>query len=1512
MYVTKRNGNIEEVQFDKITKRINKLVKLDEKKYIDPTLVAQKVVGSIFSGITTEELDNESAKICINLCTSHHLYSVLAGRIVVSNLQKKTINKFVEKEELIQEKLGFLEQNWLDWIKENRNDINNMIDYERDYIFDYFGFKTLERAYLTKIGDQIIERPQDMLMRVASFINCGDLALTKKTYDIISQGLYTHASPTLFNSGNNRSQMSSCFLLGTDDSLEGITKTWADVAKISKWGGGIGLHVSNVRAKDTLIKGTNGPSSGIIPMLKVYNEIARYIDQCFVGSTKIFTDKGLIPIEQIKSNDFVFTQDGSLQQVERVYCDVYENKILNIKIFHDYENIKVTPSHPFYVIKNNIFDFNFSQVLNRLKNNIIYPEWIDAKNITKTDFIGFPIPKYVLDNKNLDESDCYVYGLMLGSCLIDDNSVSMWIFNKENAIFIRKYLENNSINFLETLSNQTYEFSWVITSKLKFTRSQFYNNNNDKYIDENLLHLPEDKILWILKGLIETFGKIYNQDSSLNVNNRIILKIRSCNIIDSIKYLCLKLGFLCSYLGNEIDNDKIDTTWIIKIPLVDKIAKLFNIEPEKSFDFMIYNDILYTYLTEINEKSIKTCVYDLEVKNNHNYLTQAGLVHNGGKRKGSIAIYLEPHHPDILAFLDLKKNFGSETERARDLFLAVWVSDLFMKQVEKDGDWYLMCPDKCQGLTELYGDEFEKLYWSYVETKKYNCIVKARQIMKAILDSQLETGTPYIGFKDNINNKSNQKNIGTIKSSNLCVHEDTLILTDIGYQNIKSLNDKQVKIWNGTQWSKVTVKKTGTNKNLVRVNLSNGSYLDCTPEHKFYIEEDIGNSTFMIEVSANTLEKNNKLNKLNLPKPIEKSNDIINSMFCCYQCTTTDILESVISKYLIPFFGSITEKIRWFQFLSDSDGTILLNDSFEYLQIINSEKKFLLDVRLFLHTLGIESKVQLFTKLPTNNIELYKLIIESNELYELSILGFSPKNLKFSKKKNNNNNNGVFVVSVEESFQNVDTYCFTEPLKHMGVFNGIITGQCHEIVEYSDSSEYAVCNLASIAINKCIKPFVKKIFNIYTKDNCKYCRWAKQLLLSKNYFFHEEYVDFNKLKEITGLDYPTFPQIYHDQVYVGGYSDLFKFIKGTFDFDQLYEIAYIATVNLNKIIDINYYPVIEAKKSNIRHRPIAVGIQGLADALVQLKICFDSDEALDFNSKMMETIYLACLTASCDLSKERIDNMKKLIDSKYIFPDYYDPLLKLDSDLNIIYHKLKPNKCELNLNNYIGAYSTFEGSPISDGKFQFDLWSLDRNNLFHKNKWLLLEENIKKYGIRNSLVTALMPTASTSQILGNNECFEFFTNNIYTRRTLAGDFPLVNKYLIDDLNDIGLWSNEMKQMILANNGSISNFNNIPEEIRNLYKNIWEIKQIWVLKNAAARGPFVDQTQSMNIFMAVPDYQKLYSSHFWAWSNGLKTGIYYLRSKAAKDAIKVTVDPNIQKKLENMINNEDEICENCSA
>jgi ribonucleotide reductase alpha subunit len=403
----------------------------------------------------------------------------------------------------------------------------------------------------------------------------------------------------------------------------------------------------------------------------------------------------------------------------------------------------------------------------------------------------------------------------------------------------------------------------------------------------------------------------------------------------------------------------------------------------------------------------------------------------------------------------------------------------------------------------------------------------------------------------------------------------------------------------------------------------------------------------------------------------------------------------------------------------------------------------------------------------------------------------------------------------------------------------------------------------------------------------------------------------DELKKTLDKTTITYPQIVLNDKLIGGWSDLYYYVKGTFDFDKLYSVAYNATESLNNIIDINHYPVPQAKLSNMKHRPIGLGIQGLADTLALLRIPFDSEEALELNAKIMETIYLASITASNDIAQSRYEGMNKLIlyfNKVYEFapPEFYESTYSIDDDeLNKLYHDLQPNKYELDKlpSTISGAYSTFEGSPFSYGKFQFNLWSNDIK-LHYPDKWEELRKSVIKYGTRNSLLTALMPTASTSQILGNNECFEYFTSNFYTRNTQSGDFFIVNKYLVNDLIKIGLWNQHLKNKIIALNGSIQAIDEIPNEYKLQYKTIWEIKQIWVLKAALARAPYVDQTQSMNIYMAQPDFQRLSSSHFWAWKNGLKTGMYYLRSKPSSDAIKFTIDPSLLKN--------DEGCTNCSA
>ena len=1210
MFIIKRDGSKQPVLFDKITKRITLLIQKDERDRIIPALVAQKVISSIYSGIKTEEIDIEASKICANMVTTHPLYGKLAGRILVSNLHKKTKNSFVDKMNVINEiNNGLLNQEWLKYINNNSIELEKIIDYEKDFYFDYFGFKTLERAYLIKntSTNEIYERPQDMLLRVASFINMGDMEMIKKTYDILSNGYYTHATPTLFNSGTKRPQLSSCFLIQMkDDSIDGIFSTLKDCANISKWAGGIGLHIHNIRAKGSDIKGTNGISNGLLPMIRVYNNTARYVDQ------------------------------------------------------------------------------------------------------------------------------------------------------------------------------------------------------------------------------------------------------------------------------------------------------------------------------------------------------------GGQKRKGSFAMYLEPHHSDIIDFLELKKNTGSDEVRARDLFYALWVSDLFMEQVEKDGEWYLFCPNEAPGLADKYGDDYKELYWKYVNEKRYKSTIKARKLMEQIMDAQLETGMPYMLYKDSINRKSNQKNIGVIKSSNLCVSGSTYIITDNGIFDIKSLVNQNVNIWNGFEFSNVDIRKTGENKSLNRVEFSNGEELYCTPEHKFYIKTKYGKSKDTIqEVRCSELKKDMKIIKYDFPiidNKKELKYNYTQGFFSAdgtYECEQETIKQcnykklplDIQDKYFVPINYSINSKLRWFEGYCDGDGCITTNKDYntQSLQITSINCAFLMDIKKMLHTLGINCKVKNVldnrkvllpdghgSKKEYDCKKIYRLTLSPINLNKLVNVGFNPKRLVINNHiPTREASEFVKIISNDENSLIDDTYCFTEPKRHYGVFNGILTGQCAEITEVSNNEEQAVCNLASIAINHAIDNFKSyRSWTIYTKPNCNFCKWSKHYFDYKGIKYVEK-TEFeeNDLKIIEKKNEKiTFPQIFYGKTYVGGFNEMIKFTADKYNFDKLWETAYIATVNLNKVIDKNYYPTIETKCSNMRNRPVGLGIQGLADTLSRLKINFDSDEAVNFNEQMMETIYHASLSASCDISKDRYLKLKDInIDVFKDIPYYYDKNhfingttsidgidISKDNMENRIYHELMLNQDELNLKQYLGAYSKYEGSPMSEGKLQFDMW----DNVKTNRDWTELRENIKQYGVRNSLLCALMPTASTSQILGNNECFEWFTNNIYTRRTLAGDFPVINKYLVNDLISIGEWSDDVKDIIIADDGSLKLIKNIPDVFKKMYKTIWEIKQIWVLKHARARAPFVDQTQSMNIFMNVPDYKKLNSCHNWGWKNGLKTGMYYLRTNAAKSAIKFTIDPKLLNNMKQQ--EEEEECYSCSA
>tara|TARA_B100001123_G_scaffold446931_1_gene602904 strand:- start:542 stop:3013 length:2472 start_codon:yes stop_codon:yes gene_type:complete len=821
--------------------------------------------------------------------SSHPDFKTLAGRITVSNLHKNTLDKFSDKIELMYnyefngQKKPLIADYLYQLVQENKELIDNTIDYSRDYDYDFFGIKTLEKTYLYKINKKTIERPQDMLMRVSLSIYRNNLDKALQNYELMSKHYFTHATPTLYNAGSRREQFASCFLLTMqEDSISGIYKTLGDCAMISKHAGGIGLSIHDIRGTDSYIAGTNGHSNGLVPMLKVFNDTARYVDQ------------------------------------------------------------------------------------------------------------------------------------------------------------------------------------------------------------------------------------------------------------------------------------------------------------------------------------------------------------GGGKRNGSFAIYLEPWHCDIFEFIELKKNHGNEEERARDLFYALWVCDLFMERVKNNEKWSLMCPNECKGLSEVWGKDFVELYTDYENQNKYRTQINARELWQAILTSQIETGNPYILYKDSCNGKSNQQNLGTIKSSNLCT----------------------------------------------------------------------------------------------------------------------------------------------------------------------------------------------------------------------------------------------------------------------------------EIIEYTSSEETAVCNLASISLKKFV--LNKDISNlelvIYSKQDCVYCKLAKALCKKKNIKYEE--LSYTELTALSG-SYPygvKFPQIYikdgYNREHLGGYTELEEYIRPSYDFENLKNITKHLTNNLNNIIDYNYYPTKETKTSNMRHRPIGLGVQGLANVFLEFGYSFDSEEAKELNSKIFECIYFGSLEASMEIAKDREINIQKYkrglqqLDTGFVSDgDNFvtsAEIGEIKENYNIIGE-------ELNREEYLGTYSSYIGSPMYHGKFQFDLWNHKMTDI--NWNWTNLREEIKKYGVRNSLLVAPMPTASTAQILGNYECFEPIMSNIYSRRVLAGEYMVMNDYLIEDLISLDLWTKELKDKIIENDGSVQNIEGIPKKIKNKYKTVWEIKQKIVIDMALDRGKFICQSQSMNLFLESPNVSTLTSMHFYGWERGLKTGIYYLRSRPSSRAIQFTVEPD---------------CVNCSA
>jgi ribonucleoside-diphosphate reductase alpha subunit len=922
MFVIKRSGRAEPVHFDKITSRISKLCYGLDRNFVDPVEVSQKVCSGVYRGVTTSELDELAAETAAHMSSIHPDYGLLAARIAVSNLHKNTKKCFTDVmhdlHSYVHPKTGqpapLLSDETYAFIVKHKERLNSSVVYDRDFTYDYFGFKTLERSYLLQLNGKVAERPQHMLMRVSCGIHFDDIEAAIETYELMSQKWFTHASPTLFNSGTQRPQMSSCFLLSMlGDSIDQIYDTLKQCALISKYAGGIGISVHNIRATGSYIRGTNGTSNGLVPMLRVFNATARYVDQCFPGSTLLHTPSGQVPIDALREGDSITSHTGQPAKIIKTLS--YEVGATQLyRVSTKLGSVLVTAQHPFLCLRNHGRSDDPLAMQGRLAAKIVELTWEDASELTPgADWLAVP-----------------------------------------------------------KLSSRAIECGAV------------------------------------------------------DVGEHVLWRVESCELAPA------------AYKGR---------------------------------------------------------LYDLEVEGAHSYVTEVGAVHNGGgKRKGSIAVYLEPWHADIIAFLQLKKNQGAEENRARDLFQAVWMPDLFMRRVEEDKQWSLFCPNEAPGLFDVWGSEFDALYDKYERAGLARRVMPARALWNEILTAQIETGVPYLLYKDRVNERSAYKHVGTIRSSNLC----------------------------------------------------------C------------------------------------------------------------------------------------------------------------------------------------------------------------------------------------------------------------------------EIIEFSSKDEIAVCNLASIKLSRFVTP------------------------------------------------------------------------SGGFDFERLLYVTKFVTRNLNKVIDINHYPVPEARRSNMRHRPIGIGVQAFADLLAMMRIPFESDAGRQLNRDIFETLYFGALTASNELAEK------------------------------------------------LGPYESFPGSPMSKGIFHFEMAGGKPSGRWD---WEALRAKILKHGTRNAMLVAPMPTASTSQMLSSAESFEPISSNIFVRKTLAGEFPCVWPYLLHDLIQRGLWTKEMRNLLIANDGSVQSLP-IPEDLKLLYKTVWEIKLRTQVDYAAERGAFVDQSQSFNVHMTDANFVKLTSFHFYAWKAGLKVSSYYFRTKAAADALKFTVDPQL--------------------
>lgn len=1565
MFVTKRNGAKEPMQFDKITTRISKIMDEANITDIDPVKITQNLVQRMVSGISTNQIDELACQLIMNKIVNGEQYGILATQLSISNLHKDTDPSFtnvVNALAINKDPLGnvspLVSDTLVTIVSIFGNEIDKMICHDRDKLIDFFGLSTLKKSYLLKSEGRYIERPQHMFMRVAigihGDIDTVDLELIKNTYDKLSLHYYTHATPTLFHAGTPLPQMASCF----------------------------------------------------------------------TENMEVCTTKGVKKINQVSIGDYVVTHTGKTQKVSQVHTNALDERKLFKVSFYKGKDLEVTENHKFWALSDkkdnpqwyridqlstdsyigipNKQDTDFDlKILDLAEYNKDFSEYddyitniqeesIDVHTIYQHTNFGHQVTVKKSHSNinriwNLDNDFYFIAGCFLGDGHIMTSKKKGYgyvcgigfTFNSNDDELIEKIRYTSTKLFgiepvEHTLKNQN-SFQLLINSHyIGYVFEKLFGKNfNNKKLPDFVYSADTEKIHHLLAGLISTDGCVSKQRivsltlSNYSLMSQIYHLARNNNIdasfiingytpkLATVQPVSIRLPSNYEYMKFVIKtypDDRLEQclTYTHKVknqyhPIeikgnkFVKIKSITEIEPESQLVYTIGVDNDHSYNIEGvlcencfligSEDSVEGIYGNItdcakiskwaggigihihDIRSEGAYIRKTGgrsegimpmlkvydatarYINQSGKRNGSFAMYIEPWHPDIIKFLHAKRAQGVESERARDLFYALWVPDLFMKRVQKDQVWSLMCPDLCPGLSDVYGDEFEKLYEQYEKDEKYTSQVSARSIWENIITAQIESGVPYMLYKDACNKKSNQQNIGTIKSSNLCVSGDSKVITEQGVYDISSLKDTVVNVWNGFEFSSVKVEQTGENKELHKITFSNHEELLCTPYHKFYIQQDYHTSK-PVEVRAEDLEKGMKIIKCKFPivpdNDCEFENAYTHGLFCAdgikpgEQKITTWLPQDLAEKYVVPYNYSTNSKLRWLEGYLDGDGCVCIEktDNTQTIQCVSTELSFLKDVKTLLHTLGCNPFIGAARKnrrelLPDGNggkelydcKETYRMCISAYDTQNLLQLGFKPKRLVITENEvQRSASRFITVENIDKNITKQDTYCFNEPKRHYGVFNGIITGQCAEIVQYSDDKSPSVCNLASISLKSVLKtPTVDGVIHIVSKPDCFYCKLLKHKL--DKYDFN--YIDMNINDDIAIMmneqhgnpEHNTVPKVFmikdNDVKFIGGFWDTWELIRPQINHNLLAEIAGDLTINLNNVIDKNFYPLEGAKNSNMRDRPIGIGVQGLADVFAIMMVQYDSDYARKINKEIFETIYYGAMKASIELAK--ID----------------------------------------------GPYSTYEGSPLSKGKFQFDLWEIEEDELSGIWDWNNLRKELLQHGARNSLLTALMPTASTAQMLGNVECFEAFTSNLYTRSTLAGDFIMVNKYLTEILGATGKWNEKIKDQLVYYRGSVQEISDIPTDIKNVFKTIWEISQKKYIQMSAERGPFVDQSQSLNIWFAKPTFGSLYKSHMLSWSLGLKTGSYYVRQLPASNAQRLGMKASVEKEIEGP-------CLSCSA